>query len=49
MTGPRQPQTCSHPIYTRMLTGVYQAVKYFLLAIFHVYKSVLKIKLFPKM
>ena len=32
MTGPRQPRTCSHPIYTQTLTGVHQAVRYFLLA-----------------
>jgi len=36
MTRPRQPQTCSHPIYAQTLTGVHQAVRYFLLAIFHV-------------
>ena len=34
MTGPGQPQTCSHMIYTQTLTGVCQVVRYFLLAIF---------------
>jgi len=29
-----RPQTCSHKIYTQTLTGVYQVVRYFLLAIF---------------
>ena len=29
MTGPGQPQTCSHPINTWTLTGVRQAVKMF--------------------
>ena len=32
MTIPRHPQTYSHPIYARMLTGVHQAIRYFLLA-----------------
>jgi len=32
MTGPGQP---CHPIYARVLTEVYQVVRYFLLAIFH--------------
>ena len=27
MTGPRWPRTCSHPIYGRTLTGVYQVVR----------------------
>ena len=40
MTGPRQPQTCSHPIYARMLTRVHQAVRYSFLAIFHVSISI---------
>ena len=40
MTRPRQPQICSHPIYAQMLTGVHQAVRYFLLAIFHVFISI---------
>jgi len=35
MTVPGQPQTCSHLIYALPLTGVQQAVRYFLLAIFH--------------
>jgi len=34
MTRLRRPQTCSHPIYTRTLTGVHRAVRNFLLAIF---------------
>ena len=29
MTRPRQPWTCSHPIYVWMLTEVHQAVRYF--------------------
>jgi len=29
MIAPRQPQTCSHPIYARMLTGVCQAIRMF--------------------
>ena len=29
MTGPGQPRTCSHPINTRTLTGVCQAVRTF--------------------
>jgi len=35
MARPRQPWTCSHPIYAWTLTEVHQAVRYFLLAIFH--------------
>ena len=31
MTGPGQPQTCSHPISARMLTEAYQVVRMFLL------------------
>ena len=37
MTGPRRPQTCSHPI--RTLTGVCQAVRMFSPCQFHVYAS----------
>ena len=33
-------RTCSHPIYVQTLTGVHQAVRYFLLAIFHVSISI---------
>ena len=40
MTRPRQPQTCSHPICARTLTEVHQAVRYFLLSIFHVSISI---------
>ena len=29
MTWPRQPWTCNHPIYTQMLTRIYQAVRIF--------------------
>jgi len=43
MTGPRQPRTCSHPIYVQTLTGVHQAVRYFLLAIFHVSISIVMV------
>ena len=32
---PRQPQTCSHPIYTRTLTRVCQAIRIFSLCFFH--------------
>ena len=39
MTEPRQPQTCSHPINTRMLTGDCQAVRMFSPCQFHVYVS----------
>jgi len=39
-TRPRQHQTWSHLIYAQTLTGVYQAVGYFLLAIFHVSISI---------
>ena len=40
MTGPRWPQTCSHPIYARTLTGVYQAVRMFSPCYFHVIISI---------
>ena len=40
MTGPRWPRTCSHPIYARMLTGVYQAVGMLSLLYFHVVISI---------
>jgi len=40
MTIPRQPQTCSHPIYARTLTGIHQAVRYFLLATIYVSISI---------
>jgi len=36
---PRQPRTCSHPIYTRTLTGVYQAIRIFSPCCFHVFIS----------
>ena len=29
MIVPRQPQTCSHPIYAQTLTGVFQAIRMF--------------------
>ena len=31
---PRQPGTCSHPIYARTLTGICQAIRIFLPAFF---------------
>jgi len=37
MTTPGQPSTCSHPIYARTFTDVYQAVRYFSPCYFHVY------------
>ena len=37
MTG---PQTCSHPIYARTLTGVYQVVRMFSPCYFHVIISI---------
>ena len=40
MTGSRQPRTCSHPIYARMLTGVYQVVRMFSPCYFHVIISI---------
>ena len=40
MNRPRQPQTCSHPIYSRTLTRVHQTIRYFLLTIFHVSISI---------
>ena len=40
MTGPRWPRTCSHPIYARMLTGVYQVVRMFSPCYFHVIISI---------
>ena len=40
MTGPREPRTCSHPIYARTLTGVYQVVRMFSPCYFHVIISV---------
>ena len=39
MTEPRQPQTCSHLINARMLTGVCQVVRIFSPCQFHVYVS----------
>ena len=39
MTGPGQPQTCSHPINARMLTRVCQAVRIFSYY-FHVFVSI---------
>ena len=41
MTGPGQPQTCSHPIYTQTFTGVCQAVRLFSLCQFHVFVSII--------
>ena len=40
MTGPRWPRTCSHPIYARTLTGVYQVVRMFFPCYFHVIISI---------
>ena len=40
MTGPGQPQICSHPINIRMLTGVCQAERMFSPCQFHVYVSI---------
>ena len=40
MTGPGQPQTCSHPINVQMLTGVRQAVRMFSSCHFQVYISI---------
>ena len=40
MTGSGQPQTCSHPINARTLTGVCQAVRMFSPCQFHVYVSI---------
>ena len=40
MTGPRWPQTCSHLIYARTLTGVYQVVRMFSPCYFHVIISI---------
>ena len=40
MTGPRWPRTCSHPIYARTLTGVYQVVRMFSPCYFHVIISI---------
>ena len=37
MTGPGKPQTCSHPINARTLTGVCQAVRIFFPYQFQVY------------
>ena len=39
MTGPMQPQTCSHPINVQTLTGVCQAVRMFSHCQFHAYVS----------
>jgi len=41
MTGPGHPQTCSHLIYARTLTGVHQAVRYFSSCYFHAFVFVL--------
>ena len=43
MTGPGQPRTCSHPINSRTLTGVCQAVRMFSPCQFQVYISYLTI------
>ena len=40
MTGPRWPRTCSHPIYARTLTGVYQVVRMSSPYYFHVIISI---------
>ena len=40
MTGPGQPQTCSHLINAQTLTGVCQAVSMFSLCQFQVYISI---------
>ena len=40
MTGPRYPRTCSHLIYARTLTGVYQVVRMFSPCYFHVIISI---------
>ena len=40
MTVPGQPRTCSHPINTRTLTGVCQAVRTFSPCQFQVYISI---------
>ena len=40
MTGPEQPQTCSHPINAQMLTGVCQAVRIFSSYYFRVFVSI---------
>ena len=40
MTGPRWPRICSHPIYARMLTVVYQVVRMFSPCYFHVIISI---------
>jgi len=37
---PRQPRTCSHPIYARTLTGVCQAIRIFSPCFFHVFISI---------
>ena len=34
---PRQPRTCSHPIYTRTLQGVCQVIRIFSPCFFHVF------------
>jgi len=36
---PRQPRTCSHPIYARTLTGVCQAIRIFSPCFFHAFIS----------
>ena len=40
MTGRGRPQTCSHLISARMLTGLCQAVRIFSFYYFHVYVSI---------
>ena len=40
MTGPGWPRPCSHPIYARTLTGVYQVVRVFSPCYFHVIISI---------
>ena len=47
MTGPRWPRTCSHPIYARTLTGVYQVVRMFSPCYFHVINIIVAISWLP--
>ena len=48
MTGPGQPQTCSHPINARTLTGVCQAVKMFSPCQSHVYVYIRRVTYYLK-
>ena len=41
---PRQPRTCSHPIYARTLTGVCQAIRIFSPCFFHAFISICELK-----